>query len=63
MTTEQISNIGIYMQFDRKIYEQQGMGLGLIIAKKLTELHGGYFEIRSKLGESTVITINLITIP
>lgn len=59
MTGEQISNIGTYMQFDRKIYEQQGMGLGLIIAKKLTELHEGDFEIISKLGESTIVTIKL----
>ena len=35
--TEQIQKIGAYMQFDRKTHEQQGLGLGLTIAKRLTE--------------------------
>lgn len=45
MSPEQIAQIGGFMQFDRKIYEQQGTGLGLIIAKRLTELYGGSLTI------------------
>ncbi|MEQ9359362.1 ATP-binding protein [Coleofasciculus chthonoplastes] len=43
MTSEQIANLGAYMQFERKLYEQQGSGLGLAIAQRLAQLHGGEF--------------------
>jgi len=36
-STEHINKIGAYMQFDRKMHEQQGLGLGLTIARRLTE--------------------------
>src|SRR5690606_33495221 len=31
ISTEHIAKIGAYMQFDRKMHEQQGLGLGLTI--------------------------------
>ncbi|MEI6446034.1 MAG: response regulator [Nostocales cyanobacterium ELA583] len=59
MTQEQIKNVGAYVQFERKMYEQQGSGLGLLIAKRLVELHGGEFSIESIYGAQTTIRIVL----
>lgn len=56
MSQEQINNIGAYTQFERTMYEQQGVGLGLVIAKRMVELHDGTFNIESVEGKFTKIT-------
>ena len=56
LTAEQIARIGGFMQFDRQRYEQQGTGLGLIIAKRLAQLCGGQLEISSS-GHLTNVAI------
>jgi len=53
MTAQQIAGIGPHVQFEREKFEQQGAGLGLIIAKRLTELNGGQFSITSTPGQQT----------
>jgi CheY-like chemotaxis protein/anti-sigma regulatory factor (Ser/Thr protein kinase) len=60
MTIEQLDNIGALVQFERQIYEQQGLGLGLAISKKLVELHDGRFDINSVINQGTNI---FFTIP
>jgi K+-sensing histidine kinase KdpD len=59
MSKEQINNIGAYVQFERTIYEQQGVGLGLVIAKKLVEVHDGEFIIDSEENNGTRIKFSL----
>lgn len=58
MTAEQIARVAPHMQFDRKTYEQQGAGLGLIIAKRLTELLGGQMLITSRPGVETTVRVS-----
>lgn len=59
MTPDQIESIGAYMQFERKVYEQQGLGLGLVIARRIAELYGGSLSIDSSAGHGTTINIRL----
>lgn len=57
MTRDQIKSIGAYMQFNRKQFEQQGQGLGLAIAFKIVDIHGGKIEIESELNIGTKVYV------
>ncbi len=56
---EQISRVGAYTQFERRMQDEQGFGLGLAIARKLVELHGGKLQIESKPGIGSTVIITL----
>jgi len=59
MTPEQVADIGAYSQFNRQTREQQGSGLGLAIVRRIAENHAGQFDIRSKVGEGTTVSLRL----
>ena len=44
LTVEEIGRIGAFLQFDRQKYEQQGLGLGLVLVQKLTLSRDGVFH-------------------
>lgn len=57
MNAEETDLLGAYIQFGRELYEQQGVGLGFTVAKRLVELHGGAVKIDSLPGKGTAVSI------
>jgi signal transduction histidine kinase len=58
-STEHVQRIDAYVQFERKMRDEQGLGLGLAIAKKLAELHGGRLAITSSKETGTTVVVKL----
>lgn len=63
MQPGQISDVDAYVQFERRIYEQQGIGLGLTIAKYVAELQGGCLRVESQPEVGTTINVELPLTP
>ena len=60
MSVDELHRIGAYMQFNRTVYEQQGSGMGLSIAKMIVDMYGGELKIESELhkGSRVVVLLN-----
>lgn len=56
---EEIEKIDGFMQFDRDRYEQQGIGMGLTIVKRLVEVCGGHLAIQSDPDDKTTMVVYL----
>ncbi len=57
MAPEEIEQIGAFQQFDRKKQEQQGLGLGLVLIKKLAARCGAKLSIESQPSKGTKVKI------
>jgi signal transduction histidine kinase len=64
MSPEQLEQIGAaFTQIERDMREQQGMGMGLMLAQRIIKLHGGIMELRSVLGQGTQAQVGLPVMP
>jgi len=63
ISAQQLADLGAYVQFERRFYEQKGTGLGLTIAKRLTELHGGEMGFELNEWGGTNVLVHLPTYP
>lgn len=52
-----------FEQINRDAREQQGMGLGLSVARKIIEAHGGTLHVRSAKGKGTQVIVGLPLMP
>mgnify|MGYP001601884873 FL=1 len=59
MTRAQIKNLGLFRQFERSKYEQQGLGVGLFIAYQVLRRFGGKIHFESTKGEGTSCHVSL----
>ncbi|MEP7287869.1 MAG: hybrid sensor histidine kinase/response regulator [Chloroflexota bacterium] len=59
MTPDEIAKIGVYVQFERRLREQQGMGLGLAIASLIAELYNGELTVDGIAPKGTSVHVRL----
>lgn len=47
----------VFKQFDRRKFEQQGVGMGLVLVYNILKLYDGTMTIKSELGHSTTVCL------
>ena len=50
-----LKSIGILNQFSKEIYDQEGLGIGLVLVKEIVKLFNGYLTLDSKENEFTKV--------
>lgn len=63
MDASQLKQLGAWTQFERKLREQSGIGMGLALVQRLLQLHDGRLEIESHPEEGTVVHLWLPLVP
>jgi len=59
MTAEQIAQIGLFTQFERQQFEQQGLGIGLALVQRLLARQSGKLTFESAPGQGTTAIVQL----
>jgi len=62
MSAQQIAQIGVFMQFERQQFEQQGLGIGLALVQRLLERQLGKLSFQSLLGQGTTASVTLAAV-
>jgi signal transduction histidine kinase len=60
MTAQQIAQIGVFMQFERQQFEQQGLGIGLALVQRLLSRQSGNLTFQSTPGVGTTAIVTLL---
>lgn len=51
----------VFARFYREpeVHDQEGIGIGLYLARKIVQMQGGYMELQAEVGKGSTFTINL----
>ena len=59
MTPKQLQQLGLFQQHERKKFEQQGLGLGLALARRIVHRLGGTLRFDSEPAQGTTVHVVL----